>query len=111
MYAQINGVWESQYFQYETKNLSEDIEPAQFLSPGQGDSIEPNVTFTWTNSCNCTYLLNIRDAEGTLLSTSDVTEQDRMIVRALPTGARVTAQLFTFSDGGTYLREADYLVR
>lgn len=111
LYAQIDGIWETQYFQYDTKDLRADIVPASFLSPAQGSVIETDVTVTWTTPCACTYILTIRDATGTLLSTTEETEDGEATIRALPREETITAQLFTISDGGTFLREARYFVQ
>jgi len=111
LYAKVNGSWQVQYFQYKTKDLSADIQPATFLSPTPDAAIHTNVTFTWSTPCACTYILNLRDADGTLVATTEETELGRTDLTDLPLGEHITAQLFTLSEAGTFLREADYFVQ
>ena len=111
LYALIDGVWDVSYAQYDTVNLTGDFAPADMLSPSADSDIASDVAFNWSNPCNCSYRLMIRDQSGALIFDSGTQFETAISVTGLPRDHEIQATLYTMSEGRVFGRDYAYRVR
>jgi hypothetical protein len=108
--AELDGDWDVNSYQYESFKHLTNITPAEMLAPSNGGDISSDVQFRWTTPCDCTFILQLKNEEETVIYRSDARPgfEGGADISGLPRGEHITATLFTLSEGRSFARDYEY---